>query len=84
MTPLEAANVEFRDESVGLRPFRKGDRVKFRLCKATSPQFWQASGDIIEVEEYPILMGPVPRVRAKIAGIETHGICLRFRIRDRN
>ena len=70
-TTLEALGAEFREGGVGLRQFRAGDRVKYRTGKAPSPQFWHAVGEIIEVERSPILMGPVPRVRARIAGTET-------------
>jgi transcriptional regulator with XRE-family HTH domain len=70
-TALDMLGAEFPDGAVKLRSFRVGDRVKYRQGKAPSPQFWHAVGEIIEVESRPILMGPVPRVRATIAGTET-------------
>ncbi len=70
-TALENAGADFRDGMVGFRPFRVGDRVKYRLGRAPDPMQWHAIGEIIEVEAYPILMGPVPRVRARIAGVES-------------
>ena len=68
---IENAGAEFRDGFVGLRPFRVGDRVRYRPGKAPDPLQWHAAGEIIEVESAPIMMGPVPRVRARIAGIES-------------
>jgi len=68
---LEVAGAEFKDDLVGFRPFRVGDRVKYRPGKALDPLHWHAAGEIIEVESAPIMMGPVPRVRARIAGIES-------------
>jgi transcriptional regulator with XRE-family HTH domain len=68
---LEQAGATFADGAVKLRDFRVGDRVKYRLGRAPDRSQWHAIGEIIEVEQYPILQGPVPRVRAKIAGIES-------------
>jgi transcriptional regulator with XRE-family HTH domain len=68
---IEKAGAQFKDGLVGLRPFRVGDRVKYRPGKAPDRLQWHAAGEIIEVESAPIMMGPVPRVRAKIAGIES-------------
>jgi transcriptional regulator with XRE-family HTH domain len=68
---LESAGAEFKEGRVGLRSFRVGDTVKFRAGKAPEPLLWHAVGHIIEIEPLPILMGPVPRVRARIKGIVT-------------
>jgi len=68
---LEDAGAAFDDGKVGLRPFRIGDRVKYRTGRAPDPMLWHVIGEIVEVEAFPILQGPVPRVRARIKGIET-------------
>ena len=60
-----------RTEWWALGRFEFGDRVKYRLGRAPDRMQWHAVGEIIEVEAYPILMGPVPRVRARIAGVES-------------
>ena len=71
LNALEEAGAVFKDGFLGPRPFRVGDRVKYRLGKAPDPLQWHAIGEIIEVESAPIMMGPVPRVRARIAGVES-------------
>jgi transcriptional regulator with XRE-family HTH domain len=68
---LESAGVAFENGMIGFRPFRVGDRIKYRAGRALDPLLWHAAGEIIEVESFPILQGPVPRVRARIKGFET-------------
>jgi DNA-binding XRE family transcriptional regulator len=68
---LESAGAAFENGMIGLRPFQAGDRVKYRVGRAPDPMLWHAAGEIIEVESFPILQGPVPRVRARFKGTET-------------
>jgi transcriptional regulator with XRE-family HTH domain len=68
---LESAGAAFENGMIGLRPFQVGDRVKYRVGSAPDPMLWRAAGEIIEVESFPILQGPVPRVRARFKGTET-------------
>jgi transcriptional regulator with XRE-family HTH domain len=68
---LESAGAAFENGMIGFRPFQVGDRIKYRTGRALDPMLWHAIGEIIEVESLPILQGPVPRVRARIKGIET-------------
>ena len=68
---LELAGAAFENGMIGFRPFQVGDRIKYRTERASDPLLWHAVGEIIEIENLPILQGPVPRVRARIKGIET-------------
>jgi DNA-binding XRE family transcriptional regulator len=69
---LEANGARFENGMVGLRPFRIGDKVKYRQGKAPAddPMSWHVSGQIVDIQTTPA-PGSAPQVRVLFPARET-------------